>query len=123
MKFTILATVLAATSGVVEAGRCRAGTYRCTLNKKGWETCSTQRNWVVSIPPLWHIHPMVLTPAPVVLGLVRQAKLLCLQLGEQVPLLHPQGHQPPLVKRRPGTSDTRAGWTAIRLFSAAAPLG
>lgn len=51
MKIAILATVLAAASGVVEAGKCKAGTYRCTLNKKGWETCSTQRNWVVRTPP------------------------------------------------------------------------
>lgn len=50
MKFTIVAAVVAAVSGVAEAGRCKPGTYRCTLNKKGWETCSTQRNWVVRVP-------------------------------------------------------------------------
>lgn len=56
---------------------------------------------------------MALTPEFVVLGLVRKAKLLRLQLAEQVPLLHPQGHQPPLVKRHLMTSDTRIGWSAI----------
>lgn len=68
---------------------------------------------------------MALTPAPIVLGLVRKAELLRLQLAEQVPLLHPQGHQPPLVKRHLMTSDTRtpAGQQS-RLFStAAAPFG
>ena len=57
MKFTILATFLAAASGVVEAGGCKPGTYRCTLNKKGWETCSTSRNWVVRIFPFYMLTP------------------------------------------------------------------
>lgn len=67
---------------------------------------------------------MALTPEPTVLGFVRKAKLLRLQLAEQVPLLHPQGHQPPLVKRYLMTSDTRtpAGQQS-RLTSAAAPFG
>ncbi|KAK0749226.1 hypothetical protein B0T18DRAFT_427379 [Schizothecium vesticola] len=48
MKFGFAVAFLAAASGVAEAGKCKPGTYRCTLNKKGWETCSTSRNWVYS---------------------------------------------------------------------------
>ena len=47
--FAVLALVSAAAA--VPNGCCQSGTYSCTWNNKGWQTCSNNQ-WIVSISSL-----------------------------------------------------------------------
>ena len=42
----VLATFAVAAPDNFGGGSCRPGTYRCKSNARGWEVCTTQRQWV-----------------------------------------------------------------------------
>ena len=45
-----LAALAAASPSPKATKKCKPGTYSCTNNSEGWQTCDVSGKWVVSIP-------------------------------------------------------------------------
>jgi hypothetical protein len=87
MKFSTVLGFAAIASASPQWG-CKPGTYSCTPNHKGWQVCSTARQWVVSSSPTLPNKTMLTTA-----HLVRRS----LRPRPGLPVLQPQ--QEPLLRQ------------------------